>query len=139
VLQLQGQWLQLAPGDRAVMPSPAHPRGLNNQLGVNLVAGERVWDIQSKFRLRVGPLTYAQFQGFLPNGDALRPLCQLTRTYVGPEFDFDVQLMLRPEAVPWCRLDSEGGERTYLGWNTWVRAREFTAPVDDAVFALDEI
>ena len=104
VRQLQGQWLQLATGDQAAMPSPEHPKGLNNQLGVNLVAGTRVWDIQSKFRIQVGPLTYEQFQRFMPNGDALRPLCHLTRTYVGAEFDFDVQVLLRPEAVPWCQL-----------------------------------
>ena len=134
VRQLQGQWLQLAPGDQAAMPSPEHPKGLNNQLGVNLVAGTRVWDIQSKFRIQVGPLTYEQFQRFMPNGDALRPLCQLTRTYVGAEFDFDVQVLLRPEAVPWCQL---GGKDAALGWNTWMRSRDFTCTVDDAVFSLD--
>src|SRR5262249_24799324 len=44
VLQSQGQWLQLEPDDRAFMPSSAHPNGRNNQLGINLVVGERVWD-----------------------------------------------------------------------------------------------
>jgi len=136
VLQHQGQWLQLSPGDRSVMPCPAHPKGLNNQLGVSLLAGERVWDIQSKFRLQVGPLTYVQFQRFMPNGDALRPLCQLTRTYVGPEFDFDVQLVLRAEEVPASQL---GGNRSCLGWNTWIRTRVFTHPATDAVFCLDQI
>ena len=57
VLQCQGQWLNLEPDDQAFMPSLAQPNGRNNQLGVNLVVGERVWDVQSKFRLRLGPLT----------------------------------------------------------------------------------
>ena len=100
VIQLQGQWLHLPPSEQAVMPGPANPRGLNNQLGVSVVVGERVWDIQSKFRLQVGPLSYADFKRFQPNGDALKPLCQLTRCYVGPEFEFDVQLLLRAEEVP---------------------------------------
>jgi type VI secretion system protein ImpH len=139
VQQIQGQWLQLNSADQALMPCPEHPKGLNNQLGVNLVAGERVWDIQSKFRVQVGPLTYAEFQRFMPNGAALRPLCQLTRAYTGPEYDFDVQLLLLPEAVPWAQLNALAEGKAHLGWNTWSRAQEFTRVVEDAVFFLDEI
>ena len=76
------------------------PNGRNNQLGVNLVVGERIWDVQSKFRLRIGPLTWQQFRSLMPNGPALRPLCQMTRLYVGPTLDFDVQPVLKPEEVP---------------------------------------
>jgi type VI secretion system protein ImpH len=136
VLQLQGQWLQLDPSEQAIMPSQANRLGQNNQLGVSMVVGDRVWDIQSKFRLQVGPLTYAQFQRFLPNGDALRPLCQLAHAYVGLEFDFDVQLLLRPDEVPASRA---GGGRSRLGWNTWSRTGDFRSAVDDAVFSLSDI
>jgi type VI secretion system protein ImpH len=139
VQQLQGQWLYLQEGDRARMPSPEFPKGLNNQVGVNLVAGDRVWDVQSKFRLRVGPLTYAQFARFMPNGDRLRPLCQLTRFYVGPELEFDVQLILQPAEVPWCQLGSTGAAAPCLGWNTWVRCDAFDHEVDDAVFCLEDV
>lgn len=135
VQQLQGQWLCLEPGDQARLPCPAHPRGRNNRLGVDLVVGERVWDVQSKFRLRLGPLRYAAFCRLMPNGDALRPLCQLTRSYVGPELDFDVQPVLEAQEVPWCRLGADGADRPYLGWNTWVRCQAFTRVVEDAVFA----
>jgi type VI secretion system protein ImpH len=61
VQQLQGQWLGLEPEDKALMPSSEHARGRNNQLGVDLVVGERIWEIQSKFRLRVGPLCSITF------------------------------------------------------------------------------
>lgn len=135
VLQFQGQWLLLG-DEQTMMPCRAHPNGLNNQLGVNLVVGERVWDIQSKFRIELGPLTYEQFKRFLPDGDALRPLCQLTRTFVGPEFDLDVQLLLRAEEVP----ESQAARNeTRLGWNSWSRSREFTHAAEDAVFSLSEI
>jgi type VI secretion system protein ImpH len=136
VLQLQGQWLQLPESEQALMPSVANPRGLNNHLGVNLVVGERVWDVASKFRLKVGPLTYAQFQQFLPQGSALRSLCQMTRAYVGPEFDFDVQLVLRPEEVPATQM-GRGVNR--LGWDSWSRTRKHTRFAEDAVFSLDEV
>jgi type VI secretion system protein ImpH len=134
VLQMQGQWLQLPPGEVAVMPCPAQPAGLNHQIGVSLVVGDRVWDVQSKFRVRIGPLTYAQFQRFLPGGDALKPLCQLTRTYVGPELDFDIQLILAADEVPAALV---GRRQAALGWNTWMRTRRFSRPADDAVFRID--
>lgn len=138
VRQFQGQWLYLDPDDRSLMPSADYPQGRNNQLGANMVVGERVWDVQSKFRLRIGPLTYDQFRSFMPNGDALRPLVQMTRSYVGPQFDFDVQPVLLPKAVPWCRLGSADGGGAFLGWNTWVRCNEFEHDVDSAVFYENE-
>ncbi len=101
--------------------------------------GERVWDVQSKFRVRLGPLRYRQFVEFMPPGSALRPLCQLTRSYVGPEFDFDVQPVLLAAEVPWCRLSGDGADGPLLGWNTWVRARPFEHDVCDAVFFLDDV
>jgi type VI secretion system protein ImpH len=136
VLQLQGQWLHLGLGEQSSIASPAHPQGLNNELGVSLVAGGRVWDLQSKFRLEVGPLTYPEFLRFLPRGELLLALCQMTRTYVGPDIDFDVQLVLKAEEVPATQL---GPETTSLGWNCWLRTREFTSPARDAVFYLDQI
>src|SRR5262249_29678817 len=111
VHQLKGQWLVLDPEDRSLLPSTSQPGNLNNQLGVSMVAGERCWDMQSKFRLRVGPLTYAQFRRLMPNGDGLRPLAQMARTYVGPELDFDVQPVLKAAEVPQCRAD----DTSFLG------------------------
>lgn len=141
VLQCQGQWLTLEPEDHALMPSPARPEGQNNQLGVSLVVGERIWDLQSKFRLRVGPLTWRQFRSLMPNGSALRPLCQLTRFYAGPTLDFDVQPVLRPEEIPPCRLSPDPDAGPYLGWNAWM-PRPITASsglVDDAVFQIPDL
>src|SRR5262249_46630587 len=101
VLQLQGQWLRLERDDQAQLPSPREPRGLNNRLGLDLVAGERVWGVQNKFRLRLGPLTYRQFLSLMPRvGKRLRPFSQMARSYVGPEFVFDVQLVLLAAEAP---------------------------------------
>jgi len=139
VEQLQGQWLYLGTDDCAQLPGPALPQGANNQMGLNVVVGERIWDVQSKFRVRVGPLTYAQFRRFMPDGDGLRPLCEMVRSYVGPEFDFDLQPVLRPEEVPFSRSQSLGDGRSRLGWNTWVRRPPFTHEVADPVFTLDDV
>jgi type VI secretion system protein ImpH len=135
VQPLQGQWLALGAEERSRVPGPGCPKGRNNRLGADLVVGQRVWDVQSKFRVRVGPLGYDEFRRLMPSGDRLVPLHQLTRTYVGPDLDFDVQPVLRAAEVPWCRLRTTG-ERSRLGWNTWARSRGMGRDVDDAVFSV---
>jgi len=135
VRQFHGQWLRLADDDLSALPSPKCPAGLNCQLGTNLVIGERVWNIESKFRVRLGPLSYGEFRRFMPSADRLRTLSHLVRGYVGPQFDFDVQLVLKAPEVPWCRLGGDGTDPARLGWNTWIRSGEFTYDVDDAIFS----
>src|SRR5262249_32157996 len=104
VKQFQGQWLRLEPGSQSQVGAPAG----HSRLGVDLVAGERVWDVQSKLRIRLGPLPAHQFQELLPDRtpQARRKrffqLVHLVRLYLGVEFDFDVQLVLQAAAVPDC-------------------------------------
>jgi type VI secretion system protein ImpH len=139
VQQLQGQWLYLGEDDCAQLPTPANPQGLNTQMGLNVVVGERVWDVQSRVRIRIGPLTYAQFRRFMPDGDALKPLCQMVRSYIGPEFDFDVQPVLKAPEVPFSRYQSQGDGRSRLGWNSWVKRPPFTQDVSDPIFSLEDV
>ena len=63
----------------------------------------------------------------------------MTRTFVGPELDFDVQPVLKPEEVPPCRLTPQEDEGPYLGWNTWLKCQPFTRQADDAVFVVKDI
>lgn len=128
VIQFQGQWLNLGPRDLSLMGAT----GRNNQLGNGMVVGRRVWDIQGRFRLRLGPLGYEEFVRLMPQGDKFRPLSQLTRLYVGAEFDFDIQPVLKKEEVPMCRLGKAAGGR--LGWNTWIKTKEMAKDADQAVF-----
>jgi type VI secretion system protein ImpH len=140
VKQFHGQWLQLDRGNQSCLAA-----GGNCVLGESLVAGERVWDVQGKIRLRVGPLSYARFTEFIPDRSAaperkaLFLLIHLVRLFVGPELGFDVQPVLRAADVPECRLsdDEESGPR--LGWNTWVLSREPVEDAADAVFEGEEI
>lgn len=132
VEQFRGQWLQLEAESQTCL-------GTSGALGIDAVAGDRVWDVQAKFRIRLGPLNRNQFEKFLPDRSrsAQRKtfflLCQLTRLFVGPDLDFDVQLVLQAAAVPACRLDGEGlGPR--LGWNTWLLTAAAASDAEDAVF-----
>jgi type VI secretion system protein ImpH len=135
VRQFQGQWLKL---DAANQSRLGGEDG-NNEVGVNLVAGDRVWDVQNKIRVRIGPLSYRQFNDWLPDRSAVSQrkafflLAHLVRLYVGPELDFDVQLILRAREIPPCRMASgPGGPQ--LGWNTWICSQRMRRDAEDAVF-----
>jgi type VI secretion system protein ImpH len=131
VTQFIGQWLPLSEANRSRLGWGE----VNNALGVNAVAGSRVWDQQANFRLRLGPLTFAQFCQFLPSGDGFRTLGAITRFSAGEECDFDVQLNLRAAEVPRCRLGGNGEHAVRLGWSAWLKSQEFTSDADDAIFA----
>jgi len=133
ILQFQGQWLALSPEEQTCMPS-GFGLGGNNQLGVTAIAGERVWGVESKFRIRLGPLDYEQFRSLTPMGDRLLAVAQFVRRYVGGDLDFDVQLVLRHDEVPPCRLGGDPATAARLGWTCWIRNGPLAADVDDAVF-----
>ena len=59
-------------------------------------------------------------------------LLHLARTYLGPDLDFDVQLVLLPLEVPWCQITSDE-DGFQLGLNSWVRSHDFDTTVDDVV------
>lgn len=137
VRQFFGQWLYLGETEQSCFPGPRHPQGLNMVLGESVLVGERVWDTQSKFRIRLGPVGYDWFRRLMPTGDALGALTDLVRLYVGAELDFDVQPVLKAREVPWCELSDDPAQGPRLGWNTWVRCGEFSEDVEDAVFCLE--
>jgi type VI secretion system protein ImpH len=138
VQQFSGQWLYLDSANQSRMQKGS------SRLGVDVVVGARVWDDQSKFRVRIGPLSYQKFVEFLPDPSPAGPskafflLCHLIRLYVGPELDFDIQLVLAKEDVPGIEL-ARGERCPRLGWNTWLPARARARDADDAVFEGQEV
>lgn len=121
-----GKWLELEPEGITTLGVTACT------LGVDTVAGSRIWDQQSTFRLRLGPLTLSEYVSFLPNGSRFRPLHDLTRFYVGIEFTFEVQLVLKAEEVPDFVCQSSLGS-CYLGWTTWLKSAEFENDDDQVI------
>jgi type VI secretion system protein ImpH len=141
VEQFRGQWLQLEPDSRSAVGAA------NSRMGLDLVAGERTWEVQSKIRIRVGPLSYFQFLQFLPDRSpelsrkAFFLLGHLVRLYVGPELDYDVQLVLRAEEVPRLQLTEAPalGPGARLGWNTWLCSGPPDHDADEAAFEGEEV
>ena len=130
VAQFSGQWLKLDDD------SLTRLGGEQAALGVTAVAGARVWDVQSKFELQLGPLTFKAFTGFLPDGTAFKPAAELTRLLAGLEFDFDVRLTLKAEEVPGCVLTTRAKRAPRLGWTTWLKTNAFTE--DDSQVVLTD-
>jgi type VI secretion system protein ImpH len=134
IRQFQGQWMQLQPADLTRLGA-ARGGPANNRLGESTIAGERIWGIENRFRVRLGTLGYRSFCHFLPDRPGFRELGQLVRTYAGAAWDFDVQLVLHRREVPPCQLSREGGVQ--LGWNTWLFSGTVDRDPDDAVFECD--
>jgi type VI secretion system protein ImpH len=133
VRQFQGQWLAI--------PASGQTRlGEFGALGVDAIAGERVWDVQSRFRVRIGPLSYAQFEDLLPDPAPVAErksfflVAQLARLFAGSEFDFDIQLVLAAAAVPQAQLTDRAGAGPRLGWTVWLISAPPTRDADEAVF-----
>ena len=100
------------------------------------MTGDETWDQQSRVRLRLGPLSRAQYEAFLPGGSAHEPIRALTRFFGDDQLDFEIQLVLAREEVPGIRLGMDGGESAPLGWCTWLRTAPLTSDPDDTVFTL---
>jgi type VI secretion system protein ImpH len=140
VKQFQGEWLRLEERKQTALGDPRLAR-----LSVSAVVGDRVWDVQGKIRLRLGPLSYAQYLALLPDR---RPfperkqffeLTHLVRYHIGPALAFDVQLVLRRAEVPECRLPEGTEEGPQLGWNAWLLAQSPEADAEDGVFAGEDV
>jgi len=117
--QFSGQWLKLDEEGISRLGSA------NSDLGRNTIAGSRVWDDQSKFQLKFGPLTLKEFTRFLPSGPGFKAAVELARFLTGIEFDFEIQLVLRSEEVPKLIATSRARRRPMLGWTSWLKTRPF--------------
>lgn len=129
--QFIGQWYQLAEQDCSRLGS----ENGNNRLGQTTVMGTNVWDQQARFRVKLGPLDYETYRGLLPSGTAYPVLVQLTKCFAGAELDFDLNLVLKAEEVPYCRLGQVGAYQPQLGWTTWLQTRPAAQHVADVVFS----
>jgi type VI secretion system protein ImpH len=131
--QFAGSWYQL---DQETQCSFEDDGSSSEQLGLGAVVGDAIWDQQSSVRVRLGPLSLTEYQDFLPNGTAYKPLCGLLGFFAGAEFDFEVQLVLKREEVPACELGAEEGARPQLGWVTWMKSVPFGRDPGDTILQI---
>ena len=130
IKQFFGQWIALDSADFTKLGKK------NSQLGESAIAGTQIWEQQSKFRVRLGPLTIKQFQAFGPNGSAHQPLKSIIRFMTGLEFDFDVQLLLKNKQVPGSILTTRAQRKPMLGWTTFLKTKPFKADDEQVVLQM---
>ena len=96
-------------------------------LGVSAASGRKLRDRQSKFRVSLGPLSFVQYEDFLPGGGAWRALCEWVQHYAGLDLHWDAQLALAGDEVPQPRL----GRKVRLGVSAWIGRTHHARARDD--------
>ena len=135
VEQFAGGWYPLDKPTQSVLEGGESE---SEQLGRGAVVGDEVWDQTARVRIRIGPLSLAQYQDFLPAGSAFEPLKVLTRLFSNEEFDFEIQLVLDRKEVPRFELGAEGETAPQLGWVTWVKTPEMKTDASETILQLWE-
>ncbi|MBN1766852.1 MAG: type VI secretion system baseplate subunit TssG [Sedimentisphaerales bacterium] len=102
-------------------------------LGRTVIVGSRIWNCQNKFRIRMGPMDFQQYQRMLPGGQGYKRLIGWVRNYAGDRFDWDVQLILKAREVPPVQL----GKMGRMGWSSWLVSKPLQADVDSCVLQPD--
>jgi type VI secretion system protein ImpH len=105
-------------GDWIDLPAEARWRlGASREtgtLGRTAVVGSRVWSRGHKFRIVLGPVSRFDFERVMPNSSTIAALAMLVRLYTNDEWDWDLRLVLAPEATEGMQL----GRGARLGWTT---------------------
>lgn len=111
IVEHVGHWLPLPRDQRSRLGA-----AVGSQLGRDAVAGAAVWDRQYRFRIVLGPMPLQPYQNLLPGAEGALQLRDWVRSYVGLEYDFDLELTLAAEEVRGARL----GGQARLGWSSWL-------------------
>lgn len=118
-----GHWLPIAQRERTYLGGRTGGSAAACRLGGGAVLGRQVWDRQHRVRLRLGPLDFARYRQFLPNGTAQPALRCWMRQLLGDELQWDAELILRKDEVPSTRLGQGRGNSPRLGWVSWLGER----------------
>ncbi|WP_250536694.1 type VI secretion system baseplate subunit TssG [Caballeronia sp. AZ10_KS36] len=105
-------WIEMAASERSRLGAPGAP----STMGEGAILGERVPDRQYRFRVVIGPLGIDAYLRFTPRGADLPRLVDWVRTFLGHEFDWELELRIRAKSAPPAVM---GGPQQ-LGWSGWL-------------------
>jgi type VI secretion system protein ImpH len=133
VEQFVGAWHRLSGVDQCQV---GEPFTASEQVAVGAVVGDAVFDPNSGARVVLGPLTFAQYRQFLPDGNAHATLRALVQHFCNNEVDFEVQLVLHREHIPPCVLDTSAEALPQLGWTTWAKTAPAVLDAGDTILRI---
>ena len=107
----------------------------SSALGVDTVVGSEVTDMQTAFRVDIGPMGYDEFLKFLPDGDLAEPVKTMVRFAAGMEYEFDLKIILKKEEVPPLGL----GLGYRMGQTTWLVQAEGGAVEDKYIIIREKV
>jgi type VI secretion system protein ImpH len=84
------------------------------RLGTTAIVGARVFSRGHKFRIAIGPVPRSELERVLPSSSTLETLAALVRLYTNDEWEWDLRLVLAPDATERMTL----GRGARLGWTT---------------------
>jgi len=119
------QWIEL-PGEYCCKLGKSPE---NASLGATSIVGSRFLECQQKFRIKCGPMSFSDYERLLPRGESIGRLVAWLKNYIGDEFSWELNLVLRREEVPRSCL----GKLGQLGWTTWLGSKKFEKDADNLV------
>lgn len=129
---LQGHWQALEPTLQAQLG------GDNACLGERSMLGPATWRRDLRVCIRLGPLTMAQYDHFLPDSAGASALKNMLSMFAAPTLQFEIRLVLRAEDVQDAALGTAldaGGMR--LGLDAFLGPQPTANERDDLSYVLD--
>ncbi len=136
IVSFVGGWLSVAPSEQTRLPSAGAPQGLHCRLDSSAMLGSRAWAAQDCFRVVIGPVDRDGLQDLLPGGPESNRIVDLVRLYCGLEFDFDINVIIKADAVPAARLAGAAHDAgaARLGQTGWILSAPSPVDRSDAIF-----
>jgi type VI secretion system protein ImpH len=98
------------------------------------VLGARVWSTQHKFRIVIGPVDIGDLLQYLPGSPSLGRLRAAVMNYLGYEYAWDIQFVVRRARVPAMKL----GQFGHLGWSSWVAPAHDGTDISDVIIDVSD-
>lgn len=125
IKQWVGAWLILPAESLARLGSSFD----SNRLGHAMYIGRRVQSSRNKFCVQLGPVDWQTFKEFKAGSDKATRLHDLVRSYMGDEWDWDLDILLAANQVLPVRLNNTRS----LGRDTWITANKQSIPREKTV------
>lgn len=117
--QFVGDWYQVPVDLRTQLPGRCNRhKGVNNVLGMNAVLGEQSYQIQSRFRVLLEPMSYQHYMDFLPGSRRVEAMRDMIRMMAGTELDFEIMIQVQEAELPHLQLGQRDDYYPMLGINS---------------------